>query len=153
MRHKKTDIRKIAGSIFAGIGLVFTLCAVWMNLNVTPDADVRFIKTVFTYLGTFILAAGLFLIWLSAREQAENLRLKKAGNYVYASVNDAYPDTRERVNGKNTWILSAVYIDDTGEEHRFEAAHFIRDPRGSMTSPFVKVYVDPDDFTKYYIDI
>ncbi len=139
--------------IFAGVGLVFVLCAAWMELNVTPNADVRMIKTVFTLLGSLILVLGLFLLWLSGREQAQNMRLRKAGNYVYASVQDAFPDTRERVNGRNTWILRAVYTDNSGEEHRFEAAHFIKDPRGSMTSPFVKVYVDPSDYSRYYMEI
>ena len=153
MRHKKTDIRKTAGIIFAGVGLVFTLAGIWMDLNVTPDPDVDFIKTVFTYLGSSVLVLGLFLLWLSGREQAKNMRLKKAGNYVYASVQDACPDLSERVNGRNTWILKAVYTDETGEEHRFEASHFLKDPRGSMTSPFVKVYVDPADYSQYYVEL
>lgn len=149
----------IIGLIFAPMGLVFIIIGAVITVSagsgkVQVDGDPKLFIAIFGGIGAlFFILGGIFLALMIRRRSIHN-RLFSQGCYVLAQVTSVLPNYSIRVNGRCPYIAECSYTDpNTGVLHIFRSRNIYFDPTAIAMDAMVPVYVDPDNFRHYYVDI
>lgn len=130
----------ILGALFVGLGIGLSIFAlkemILMSLIGLP----------FLIIGIIFLAR---VILLKKRQK----RLISDGNYLLANISGVQVNYSVNVNGRCPYVVECNYQDLDGTVHIFRSKDIFYDPTNLFTGDMVKVYVDKDNYKKYYVDI
>lgn len=157
---EKISFGILFGSIFGGVGAVFTIIGLIMTANIdalinSPNSsgDVRILPIVFTGMGLLFVAIGVPFIVIDIKK---NIAIKKAiaaGYYIYAKVVEIRPNYNVRINGRHPYVLECQYEDpSTGAIHVFVSGSMMYAPEQLLDTD-VKVWVDRNNYGIYKVDL
>lgn len=117
-------------------------------------AEVMFVPTfIFCILGLPFLAVGIFFMVLMLRRGNKKKALMTNGRKLYAEVTGGNMNFTYRVNRRHPYKLECQYTDMlNGATYLFSSGNVWIDPNLYIGRQ-VAVYVDPADFSKYYVDV
>ena len=149
----------IVGLIFAPLGLIFLIVGILVNMNadnrnVHVEGDPRIFLATFGGVGGVFLVLGVAFLVLMIRRRMIHNRLFTQGHYIMAQVTSDMPNYNVRINGCCPYFAECSYTDpNTGILHLFRSRDIYFDPTAIAMDAMVPVYVDPDNFRHYYVDI
>lgn len=160
MNKREISAADIIGVVFTVIGVLFAGIGGACQLNIekianSPSAqgDVRILPVVFGGIGVVFLVIGLIFVGFTVRKRKTKAALLEQGYYIVGRVADIRPDYSVQVNGRNPYFLECHYEDPvTGKMHIFRSGNLFYRPDELLGSD-VRIYVDADDYAKYYVDI
>lgn len=145
----------IVGLVFTIIGAVFLVLGIILGIGLRSELGSESIVFTFTFggMGLLFFAFGLgFLITLGNQKRTAQ-RLLENGNYVVAEIFDISQEYNVRVNGRHPFIINCKYEAMDGTVHIFKSRYLYFNPEPLLKNNVVRVYVDNDNFKKYYVDI
>lgn len=164
MARKKSvnpySVQSVLGIVFTAIGVPFLVIGIILAMNIrslmedTSDPEQAWILPfVFVLIGAIFAAIGLgFVIWLIRKNKAIK-KVIEGGYTVNAVISDIVINNSIEINGGNPYVISCQYQDPrTGILHIFRSKNIMFFPRGLVGST-VRVFVDPQNFKNYYVDI
>ena len=144
---------KIIGAVFTILGLVFLIVAAILLITGVAKTEGYFICIPFLAVGGIFFFVGIcFLIW-EIKNKKMVKRLIENGNYIWAQITEVAPNYNVTVNGRNPFVVYCQFQDMEGTVHIFKSRDIFFDPQTLLKSEQVRVYVDNDNFKKYYVDI
>lgn len=163
MRKKAVNsyfVQILIGVIFTAVGLPFLFIGIyfalhmpWLTDTAQGTGDVRILPLIFTLLGGIISVIGLaFLIWVIRKKRAIK-KVIQGGHTVSAVISEISINYSVEVNGRNPYVIVCQYQDPvTGILHIFRSGNIMFNP-GDLTHREVSVFVDPQNFNHYYVDL
>ena len=138
----------ILGLVFTILGSVFAVLGLALGLAVEPA-----FFFAFGIMGISFLGMGIgFLIAVGKKRRQKKFLLER-GNYIMAKVFETRPNYNVQVNGRCGYEVLCQYRDFGGTVHVFKSPLVWVDPSTLMISDQVRVYVDGDDYDRYYVDL
>ena len=117
------------------------------------------VDNIFSRFGFLLIAGGIGLVFfiigfvftkkLYAFEKRKTM-LISAGYSVMAEVTDISVNYKVRFNNRYPYIIHCRYSED-GREYLFESHNIWSDP-SSLINSKIKVWLDRDDYSIYYVD-
>ncbi len=156
---KPLSVFLIVGLLFSAIGGPFMCMGIWMFFNMDfvqthGTGDIRLLPVMFTGLGAIFFFIGIALIFVEIRSRNERKKLIAGGVYVMAEISGYVEDYSVTVNGCPGIRAICLYDDaSTGQQYTFSSDAFWTYPNGLQPGSMVKVYVDRNNFSNYYVDI
>ena len=148
MRRKMGwTVNGIVGSIFAPIGLLFTVLALILSQSETvswrhADDSIIFFA-VFGGVGGLFLILGLIFLGADLRRRHLLRRAYDGGNRVDAKI----------INGSHPRVIECAYTDASGVVHVYRSRYLYTDVTPFLTSETVPVYIDRFDENIGFVDI
>lgn len=108
---------------------------------------------IFALVGSvFALIGGTFTVKIVKKKRLEKA-LREKGYYIDAHIDDAVP-TNFRINNRPTYVIRCSYYSpDNRLIYSFTSEHIRFNPAGMLDGGTIRVYVDENDYSKYYVDI
>lgn len=113
------------------------------------------------YLPTFILCVvgipftvmGIVFLLVAVRRKKKKQYLMQNGRKIFAEVTGGSRNYYYEVNGRHPWKLECKYDDpSTGAVYLFASGNIRTDPQFYVGQQ-VAVYVDGENYKKYYVDV
>ncbi|MDO4333397.1 MAG: hypothetical protein Q4C58_12045 [Eubacteriales bacterium] len=160
---KKNNVLTVMFLIFAviGIGLLAGAMILLANLCDTGDPwEVRAQSGMYVaflilmILGIVFFCTGAVPLIILRIKKQKNKRLLEKGRVLYATVESIDRNRSYNVNGRNPYVIYCTWKDEYADLfYRFKSGNLWTNPalifpEGSE----IEVYVDPNDFRKYYVD-
>lgn len=145
----------IVGLVFTVIGAIFLVLGIIMGIGLRRELGIDAIPFLFSFggMGLLFFVLGLvFLITLGNKKKTSQ-RLLDNGNYVVAEIFDISQEYNVMVNGRHPYIVNCKYEAMDGTVHIFKSRYLYFNPETLLKNNVVRVYVDNDNFKKYYVDI
>lgn len=137
----------ILGIVFTILGVIFVALGIVLSLFALKEL------ILLSLIGLPFLILGIaFLVYLLLLKKRQK-RLISEGNYVLAGISGVQINYNVRVNRKCPYTVECTYQDSNGTIHIFQSEDIFFDPTNLFTGNMVKVYVDRDNYKKYYVDI
>jgi len=104
-------------------------------------------------MGLLFFSLGLVFLITLGNQKKNARRLLENGNYVVAEIFDISQNYNVSVNNKHPFVVSCKYEAVDGTVHIFKSRYLYFNPEPLLKNNVVRVYVDNDNFKKYYVDI
>lgn len=154
------------GQIYDGIRLGEYSSSMYVGKSISLLCDPEHPGRVKTSSGMFIssitlsimgivcLCIGGVPLFFSARKKLQKKRILANGRVLYAVVDRIGINTSQSVNGQYPYIIYCTWKDEYADVlYRFKSDNLWADPRTAFKEGReIAVYVDPTDFSKYYVD-
>ena len=142
----------LVGLVFLPCGLLFLAMGILFPAESIKGSPTLFRGIVLGFGGVFSLLGTAFVVQ-DIRKNLKSKKLLESGNYIYASFTQASLVTNVRINGRNPYQAEFQYTDGRGMIHMFYGRQMMTDPTPLLTGKQVRVYVDPENYDNYYVDI
>lgn len=137
----------ILGIVFTILGVLFVGLGIGLSIFAFKEMILMsLIGLPFLIIGIIFLAHVIFL-------KRRQKRLISDGNYVLANISGVQVSYSVNVNGRCPYVVECNYQDLDGTVHIFRSKEIFYDPTNLFTGNMVKVFVDKDNYKKYYVDI
>ena len=145
----------IVGIVFTIIGAIFLVLGIVMGIGLRSEMGVGSIAFLFAFggMGLLFFTLGLVFLITLGNQKKNAKRLLENGNYVIAEIFDISQNYNVSVNNKHPFIVSCKYEAMDGVVHIFKSRYLYFNPEPLLKNNVVRVYVDNDNFKKYYVDI
>ena len=106
-------------------------------------------------VGLSLLVGGLAFFFINKHNNKVNITLLKEGKVIEATILYADEDERKSSFDKHPFIFTCVYKNsETNEEKIYTSdSVYCKNKVISYIGKTIKIYVDPNDYNNYYIDI
>ena len=105
-------------------------------------------------LGSVFFLAGLGMIVFGVRKQRQKEYLLQRGTRINTDFQSVSNNTNITVNGRHPYMITSQWMNPkTNKLHIFESDNIWFDPTEHIKGETVMVYIDPDDPSKYHVDI
>jgi len=109
---------------------------------------------ILAVLGGVFFIIGFGIIIFGVFKQRKQDYLLRRGTRVSTKFQVVSRNTSFEVNGKNPYVISSQWLNPrTKQLHIFESDNIWFDPEGHISVDKIMVYIEPDDPSKYYMDI
>ena len=154
-RKSKTGLSAllIVGSIFTILGAVFLATGVIIYYALEEEEGAILFLLIFGGIGLLFFVLGVIFLIVELKKKLRNDKLLGAGNYVMAEVLEVTLNYNVAVNRRHPYIVRCRYQDMYGNVHIFKSRDLYFDPTDLFKDQMVKVYVDGDNYKRYYVDI
>ncbi len=158
MNSKKAKIGMnaiaIIGLIFSIIGAVFlVLGIVLFNGLKEEQTDAFMFLFIFDGIGLIFFILGISFLVSQLLKKKTSQRLLDNGNYVVAEIFDITQEYNVEVNGRHPFVINCKYEAMDGTVHIFKSRYLYYNPESLLKNNAVRVYVDNNNYKKYYVDI
>lgn len=145
----------IVGIVFTILGAVFLVLGIVMGIGLRREMGVGSFAFLFAFggMGTLFFTLGLVFLITLGNQKKNAQRLLENGNYVVAEIFDISQNYNVSVNNKHPFVVSCKYEAVDGTVHIFKSRYLYFNPEPLLKNNVVRVYVDNDNFKKYYVDI
>ena len=141
----------IIGSVLLIIGLVITKFSFSNPENVT-GSPLLFLF-IFGGIGSVFLILGIIFLIVRIKKRNKIKELVASENCVYAVITGFSENYNLTVNGRHPYVIECSYTDSNGTMHIFKSRNLFFNPIDIVTDMNVPVYVSPDNYKNYYVDI
>lgn len=155
---KKISPFSILGIVFTGIGCPFLLIAVIILINIhkihtAGNGNPIVFLIVFGSVGLVFFVLGLIFLFVVLKRNKTIKNLIQANKYVMAQVSEICVMRYVRINDSHPYVIYCIHTDEyTGKKHVFKSDYLRIEPNIKIDSD-IKVYCNPDNIKKYYVDI
>lgn len=102
--------------------------------------------------GPFAVLGAVFLL-LVFRKSRKKKKLMESGRQVWAEVTGGNMNYNYSLNNRHPWRLECSYTDaGTGNTYLYRSGNIFVDPQ-LYVGRQIAVFVDPADFSRYYVDV
>lgn len=109
--------------------------------------------SIFCGIGSIFIIIGIAFIMSVTKKKALGKRLKQSGTPIEAHI-DSVETTGIRVNGCPTYVIKCSYDNPyDGMTYTFKSEHIGFDPTMNIQGETIRVYVEENNYKKYYVDI
>lgn len=154
-RKAKTGLSAllIVGSVFTILGAVFLATGMIVYYALKEEEGAILFLLIFGGIGLLFFILGLIFLIVVAQKKARSDKLLNAGNYVMAEIHEVALNYNVAVNRRHPYIVRCRYQDMYGNVHIFKSRDLYFDPTDLFKDQMVKVYVDGENYKRYYVDI
>lgn len=135
-----------------GVGMFFLLRG-----QVTAETEVMgwVLPGIFALVGLVIAVVAVALMARKTARAKRNRRLQEEGLLLYAEYLDCSTGAVMYLNGRPVYnyILRCTFKDAYGRTHIFTQKDVDDDPEPFLRDNLLKVYCDPNDYSRYYVDV
>ena len=142
----------IIGIVFTGMGVAFLTAGIVTGIILSAEGSNLFLM-IFGGIGTAFLLMGLPFLVVAIRRRKQMNRVLKEGHYIMAEVCEVTRNYGVRVNNRYPFLIRCRYDDGRGNVHIFKSRNIFYVPDTLQVGCPVKVYVDPNNYKHYYMDI
>ena len=159
MNEKKAKVgvnaMSIVGLVFTIIGAIFLVLGIALGIGLRSELGMESFVFLFTFggMGSLFFTLGLVFLITLGNQKKNAQRLLDNGNYVVAEIFDISQNYNVSVNGRHPFVVSCKYEAVDGTVHIFKSRYLYFNPEPLLKNNVVRVYVDNDNFKKYYVDI
>lgn len=123
--------------------------------RVQTNFSIYFGSGMLLFMGTVFFLVGFIPLTCSFTGKARKKKLLSSGHFLDATVEQITLNTSYRVNGQSPYVLYCTYHDDYKDiTYRFKSENLWTNPESLFpTGSIVRVYVNPTDYSKYYVDV
>lgn len=147
-------VLKLIGIVYVILGGVFLTVGFGVGIAANDVNGFGGMFTViFSGIGSIFFILGIVFLILNRRSKKKALRLMEAGNYIYAEVSYVESNYNIHVNGRHPYRVVCRYTDEYGTIHLFHSRDIFFNPDGILKDTLVRVYVEPGNMKRYYVDI
>lgn len=108
---------------------------------------------IFGGIGGIFVIIGIAFIMSVTKKKSLARRLKEIGYFVDARI-DCVDITGIRINNHPTFMIRCTYDNPyDGKTYKFKSEHIGFDPTMNIQGDTIRVYVDENDYSKYYVDL
>lgn len=145
----------IVGLVFTIIGAIFLVLGIILGIGLRRELGFESVAFLFSFggMGLLFFTLGLVFIITLGNKKRTSQRLLDNGNYVVAEIFDISQNYNVSVNGRHPFVVSCKYEAMDGAVHIFKSRYLYFNPEPLLKNNVVRVYVDNDNFKKYYVDI
>ena len=140
------------GIIFTLVGAVFTGIAI-ATFSWNAGVDMSFFRYIFGGIGLILLIVGIICLQYAIRKRKRINQVVSSGRYIMAEIANVTRCYNVKINGYRPYVVSCQYQDISGNVHMFRSGYLHFNPEPLLKDQMVKVYVDPEDYNYYYVDI
>lgn len=141
------------GVMFLAIGLAAYLFATGFD-SMEDERIFRYtFLGVFGGIGAIQIIAGIVVGFKLRKKRAMIDELVSAGNSVWTDVVDLSSSQSVRINNQSPRYLRSTYKHTDGNTYMFKSAYLRYDPRTFLKDGKVKVWFDPYNMERYYVDV
>lgn len=117
--------------------------------------DNLYIFALFVGISLIFVSIGLIMLYRYYRRQKEIVWLKNNGVLIDIDFKEVGIDNRIQVNNRSPYVIYGEWNNpQNGQRERLKSDHIWFDPRPYIRDmPKIKVWVDPSDYRRYYIDL
>lgn len=146
---------KICSIVFLCVGGVFLLLGlIFSGVGIGVEEVVfSMLGMTFAPIGVGFIVAGLICLGIMLRKTKRIKEIVAEGYHIMAKVASIDYDYTVRVNGRGMYRVLCSYEDESGVVHFFRSRILSFDPAALLKENEVAVYVRPNDFKYYYVDI
>lgn len=108
---------------------------------------------IFGIVGMIMLGTGTALLIYRFRKKAQGQRLRETGMRLDGEIIGVAVDSRISSNYQHPYVLQCQCRTPDGQLRLFQSGPIWYDPTKLLTSNYVSIYVDRNDFRKYYVDL
>ncbi len=111
---------------------------------------------IFTGVGVLLFSIDLIIILVSYKKKKMILYLKNNASIINAKFVEVKLNKSYEVNGKNPFIIICEYKGIDGKVYTFKSENIWFNPTDIITKNTIKsfpIYVNHDNYKKYYMDI
>lgn len=122
--------------------------------HIMKKSDGNFVVIVLTGLGVVFALIGAIPLLVMTRKKSKNKKILETGQVLHALVDSIEYNTSVSVNGTHPYVIFCSYRDEYKEiTYRFKSENIWTDPSlVFQPGSDVEVYVDPGDYSKYYVN-
>ena len=142
----------IVGIVFACMGAAFLAAGIGIGIS-SSGQEAHLFLLIFGGIGTAFLLMGLPFLAVAIRRRKQMNRVLKEGHYITAEVCEVTRNYGVRVNNRYPFLIRCRYDDGMGNVHIFKSRNIFYVPDTLQVGCPVKVYVDPNNYKYYYMDI
>lgn len=159
MENKKAKVGVnaifIVGLIFTIIGAIFLVLGIILGIGLRREIGFESIAFLFSFggMGLLFFCLGIGFLLGIGKYKRNAQRLLDNGNYVIAEIFDISQNYNVSVNGRHPFVVSCKYEAMDGAVHIFKSRYLYFNPEMLLKNNVVRVYVDNNNFKKYYVDI
>lgn len=119
----------------------------------TSDGDL-FFTLMFVGLGGLFALIGYIILIVSILNKKKKAGLLERGQHIYGEIESMEQDYSITINGRHPFRIYCKYKNPTdGYIYKFKSDTLDFNPWDSYkTGDSIDIYVDPDNFKKYYVD-
>lgn len=121
--------------------------------NKIQTKESQLLILVFGIVGTAMLGIGAGLVVHSVRKKAEGKRLKEMGMCLNGEIVGIAVNRRISSNYRHPYVLQCQCTTPDGQMRLYQSGPIWYNPTKLLTSAYVPVYVDRNNFKKYYVDL
>ncbi len=105
-------------------------------------------------MGAIFLIIGVIMCIVIFGGERKNKKLLESGKHLRATVDRIHVDDDVTVNGRHPYQIYCTYNDEvSGLIYKFKSGDLYFDPTECYKQgDYIDVYVDPDNYKKYYVD-
>ena len=108
---------------------------------------------IFGGIGSIFLILGIIFLIMRIKKRNKIKTLITSENCVYAVITGFSQNYNLTVNGHHPYVIECSYTDSNGTMHIFKSRNIFFNPIDIVTDMNVPVYVSPDNYKNYYVDI
>lgn len=110
---------------------------------------------IFAVFGAIFASVGFVPMLLMGRTGSKGKKLKEQGRYIMAKIESIEQNRKVAINGRHPYIIYCSHEDVfSGMVYRFKSKSLWYDPDAYFPVGMeIKVYVDGQDYSKYYVDV
>lgn len=158
MNEKKAKIGMnatfIVGLIFSIIGAIFLVLGIVLFTGLKEEmTDAFMFLFIFSGIGLILFLIGILFLMIQLSKKEMSQRLLENGNYVVAEIFDITQEYNVTVNGRHPFVINCKYEAMDGTVHIFKSRYLYYNPESLLKNNAVRVYVDNNNYKKYYVDI
>ena len=114
-----------------------------------------FMCAVLMGMGVVFGAVGIIPMLVSMKKNRKQKRLRQNGRVLHANVVSMDINRSYTVNGRHPYYLICEYRDEySGKTYRFKSGNIWKEVvLNSLDDQYIDVYVDPQDFSQYAVDV
>lgn len=150
-KKKEVSGMRICSIVFGGIGISF-LAAGIISFALISDPKVLIVSYIFGSVGAVFTVVAIILISLIRKKHNMQQRLKSEGQYVLADITKIFMNAGITYGNKHPYKIYCKYMDDSGVNHKFHSNNIMINPDGLIDDEQIRVYVNSNDYSRYYVD-
>lgn len=122
--------------------------------RVRTESGSLLVTILLTVMGIVFSCVGIIPMIFAAKKKQKRKHLLANGRVLHATVERVGRNTSIAVNGQNPYVIYCSWKDEyTDVLYRFKSDNLWTDPSFLFdSSSEINVYVDGNDFSKYYVD-
>lgn len=121
--------------------------------NVRYLDDNGWLVLLFLFIGTVFGGMGTAFVVVKRRHDRRIRMLLDTGRVVEADITDISLNTGTEMNGRHPIVVSCRYTASDGRVYLFRSGSFWYGSHEINPAKKVRVYIDRDDPSKYYVDV
>lgn len=120
---------------------------------IVQTSNASFLYWIFFFTGALFAVLGIILLISQRRKKARSTRLLETGVRFNAEIVSIGMDMKISSNYHHPYVIDCRYQAPDGVFYTFRSGPVWQNPSHYLTSEYVPVYVDPNNYSNYYVDL